>query len=295
MNQSEREICERVKKFRDAIRWSQSDFAFQLHISRDQLAGIECYRTPLKYVIAWQIRFVFGLNLSWLEHGFAMPNGADSDIWPAPETLKNPHCLFSEIADYMWSDEYAKTHPAILEDVPAGRLNPSEHRSALLSFLVDDLAAWFARASDGETLNLYSLLLKTSEDFLGALPKESAEKIKKRHSQLIWDTMRIGAAKRLLGKIPQYSKAASSPEGKAGLDNTAALPHDADVIPIRSLSELISKLHKLTKVRGQKAAIARECKVSRQAVDQWLSGNAKPSAEATFVLLNWVRENERKK
>ena len=40
--------------------------------------------------------------------------------------------------------------------------------------------------------------------------------------------------------------------------------------------------------RGQKVALAAHCKVSRQAVDQWLSGEAKPSADLTFKLLNWV-------
>lgn len=58
---------------------------------------------------------------------------------------------------------------------------------------------------------------------------------------------------------------------------------------IGSLSELMNALRERTKDRGRKAALARELNVSRQAVDQWLAGNAKPSAETTFALLNWVK------
>jgi transcriptional regulator with XRE-family HTH domain len=62
-----------------------------------------------------------------------------------------------------------------------------------------------------------------------------------------------------------------------------------------SLPALISKLGELTSLRGQKAALARELKVSRQAVDQWLSGSSKPTAETTLKLLNWVEQQERQK
>jgi len=53
---------------------------------------------------------------------------------------------------------------------------------------------------------------------------------------------------------------------------------------------LIAKLREKTKMRGQKAALARELKITRQAVDQWLSGNSKPTAETTLKLLHWVEQ-----
>jgi transcriptional regulator with XRE-family HTH domain len=87
-----------------------------------------------------------------------------------------------------------------------------------------------------------------------------------------------------------------SKSSKEGLDKSAAMPHDADAsMKINSLPKLIGKLKKLTKVRGQKAALAKKFNVSRQAVDQWLSGDAKPSAETTFALLNWAEEREGQK
>jgi hypothetical protein len=74
------------------------------------------------------------------------------------------------------------------------------------------------------------------------------------------------------------------------LDNQLPIPDDADVTQPKSLPELISKLKKLTQSRGMKAALAEHCRVSRQAVDQWLSGHAMPSATAVFAALEWVRE-----
>jgi transcriptional regulator with XRE-family HTH domain len=64
---------------------------------------------------------------------------------------------------------------------------------------------------------------------------------------------------------------------------------------IRSLPELMIALRERTKLRGQKAALARDLKVTRQAIDQWLSGNAKPSAEIMFELLKRVEQQERQK
>jgi len=57
---------------------------------------------------------------------------------------------------------------------------------------------------------------------------------------------------------------------------------------VLSLPDLLNQLRKKTEKRGQKSALARKLKVSRQAVDQWLSGKSKPSADATLELLKLV-------
>lgn len=70
---------------------------------------------------------------------------------------------------------------------------------------------------------------------------------------------------------------------KGGPPNDAAL-----VTGITSLADLIKELRQLTKARGMKSQLAKECNVSRQAVNQWLAGDSKPSAEAVFAALKWV-------
>lgn len=84
-----------------------------------------------------------------------------------------------------------------------------------------------------------------------------------------------------------------SPEkkNKVLLDIAPAFSQDAAVYKqYRSLAELLADVRRLTKARGKKVELARIAGVTRQAVDQWLSGSAKPSSETTFALLNWVRK-----
>ena len=91
---------------------------------------------------------------------------------------------------------------------------------------------------------------------------------------------------------------AQGPEAtnKVMLDKLAPLTDDPGVKKkIRSLPELLESLRELTKDRGCKIALAKEMHVTRQAVDQWLSGATAPTAETTFELLQWVEQQERQK
>lgn len=105
---------------------------------------------------------------------------------------------------------------------------------------------------------------------------------------------------RFFGKSPSgHSKYANEKKdfqpslesvGQLGLDIYLSFKDSHGVKrEISSLADLMNAIRKRTAERGQKAALARELNVSRQAVDQWLAGNAKPSAETTFALLTWVK------
>ena len=52
---SDQQIAARIKIFREGLRWSQSDFARMLDLSRNMVANIESGRTPLRYDVAWEI------------------------------------------------------------------------------------------------------------------------------------------------------------------------------------------------------------------------------------------------
>jgi transcriptional regulator with XRE-family HTH domain len=91
------------------------------------------------------------------------------------------------------------------------------------------------------------------------------------------------------------SDAKANNKSKRGLDIEMRLPDKETVKPkIRTLSELLKILRALTKKRGAKADLARCCNVTRQAVNQWLSENSKPSADAMLLLLNWVEVQQHK-
>lgn len=55
----------------------------------------------------------------------------------------------------------------------------------------------------------------------------------------------------------------------------------------RNLKELVAHLRRTTEPRGAKAALAREFGVTRQAVNQWLSGESAPSADIAIRLQHW--------
>jgi len=92
-------------------------------------------------------------------------------------------------------------------------------------------------------------------------------------------------------EIPQISP---KRQYEVMLDNNAALSDDSGVKEIRSLPVLLDEIRKLTKDRGGKIALANKMKVTRQAVDQWLSGATKPTAEMTFELIAWVKDQHKR-
>lgn len=72
------------------------------------------------------------------------------------------------------------------------------------------------------------------------------------------------------------------------LDTPKPLPYIVGVQNnIRNLKDLIARLKRVTAPRGAKAAIARDFHVTRQAVDQWLSGESNPSADIAIRLQHW--------
>jgi transcriptional regulator with XRE-family HTH domain len=99
----------------------------------------------------------------------------------------------------------------------------------------------------------------------------------------------------LLFESSEMSQAPSPKKDEVTLDKPPAIADDSVVKnEIRSLPELLIELRNLTKVRGSKVALANEMKVKRQAVDQWLSGATKPTAEMTFKLISWVEKQPKR-
>jgi len=278
MNERERTICARVKEFREAIKWPQIDFAAQLGINLNQLAGIEYRRTPLRYDIAWQIRSNFGPSLSWLATGHFPPQAKDLDPWPDPKKLTKGR-LLSDVEASLWSGSPHNPHAGELHEKSPLQ---APQRSTLLSILKDDLTDWMARVPDEKIPEFVGRLVTLSEDYLDGLPQESGVKVKQRQSALIWDTMRLDIAKRLLGKAA----------GKLVVDNGAASDTVSNMSSeIPTWKQIVAALKRLTKSSGAKAQLAKELKTSRQNVNKWLSGAGAPSAELTLEVFRWVENH----
>jgi transcriptional regulator with XRE-family HTH domain len=95
MNDREREICTRVRKFRESTKWSQDDVARELGISRDRVASVEYGRTPLRYDLAKWLAEKLDVGLHWIAEGrppirpYLPPDQAE-------ESKIAPHALLSE-------------------------------------------------------------------------------------------------------------------------------------------------------------------------------------------------------
>lgn len=277
----ERQIAVRVRRIRERHFLSQPEFAEALGETLDRVASVEYARTPLRVDLADKIARRFGVNLRWLQTG-------EGQMKPSIGMLS---VFYPQIKGSML---FSKSDTSSLEKEALSRLP----------------YIWFsvsAAASGGVVLprgkkqkELVKSVINYFYQEFSDLPHAGREKL----LALIHRTVARFSTDWKLGNrttpgenITMLPKTLiTGPEKKKEVLDIAPLSLDtADVLKIRSLSELIGALKKLTKAHGTKVALAKKCQVSRQAVDQWLSGSAKPSADAVFAAIEWVQDRSKQK
>lgn len=278
MNERERAVCARVKMSREDIKWPQSDFAEEIGITKDKLASIEYGRTPLRYRTGVDLCEVIGLNAEWLVTGNGKMHGGAPILWEIEFPFDiNGNKLFTEIYDLA-------PHVFRPSELVFGLVQDSTPGFDAKSYLSKKAVRWFQQ-----------MKFRTPED-----AERFARSVNDFAEQTLQELLHSGkTSQKRLSQLKAEHEASEKQRGKYSqdaLDIPKALSHTAGVkTKIRSLPDLMAALRERTKLRGQKAALARDLNVSRQAIDQWLSGNAKPSAEITFELLNRVEQQERLK
>lgn len=277
MTESEAVVCARVRKFREHLNLSQSQFASEIGLSRDRLAGIEYARTPLRYEVAKRMSQHFDLNQGWLAFGRGNPIGR-IDISEELEMAVPVNVLFAEgFQKHIWPKlsigqrrliEQGGIPGLKVQFSPAG-LPPERHgewalfqelRSAIKAVPIQDRNS-FARAmveAIGDFFKDRGLKFRSFGFFSSLRPPES---------KLIVDTE---AAETIVRNV---SSAAEIPTWK----------------------EIVRELKRLTDSPGAKAQLAGDLKTTRQNVNKWLSGHGAPSAELTLAVLRWVINTGRKK
>lgn len=289
IDEKERQIAERVRQVRYSNQLSQPEFARALDISLDRLASIEYARTPLTVGVADLISAQFDVSLIWLAHNRGRMKPAVGLIAGSCPEIKASEPLSGVVSDAVAEKLFAgqqygwfQMAATLTGDVslPVGQLPES---------LIDNIHNHFDHLNqslpDDGRAKLLALVVRT-------LSKFSADWELGNHSTPGENISTNPKTPRLVApKAPPASKVS-----KEMLDIQRG-PSDSSGVKtkIRSLPELLKALRERTKLRGQKAALARHCEVSRQAVDQWFSGSAKPSAEATFRAIDWVQSPERQK
>src|ERR1039458_5926240 len=318
MTDLERVICARVKTVRESINWSQAAFAEQLGITRDQLASIECGRTPLRYDIAWRLRQSFGISLRWLDEGWGFPDSLAHDNLPIPTATGLPERAllsavaqkFSELDDGSLVAIGPESSGAPQQsEQPASQLLPLDelgfpqlpeavlqlidgreratgktdidHRALHVEFLRLKIDGWVSNVPLGHVSAFANELEKAAETFIHSLPQDPEEAIERRNSQLIWERIKTANARKVLVASQTKKKVLT------------------EVTPERNLSgmtEIAFLLQRLKRaLEGvKKGDLARSLKVPLPRVSEWLSGRVMPSGESALRLLHWVEQREQK-
>lgn len=283
MNDWERAICARVKTVRESIRWSQSAFAEQLGITRDQLASIEYGRTPLRYDIAWRLHLAFGISLDWLEKGLGFPDRLAQDCLPIPTATGLPRrALLSEVVPQFHSPPNVDAIALKAGELLAQMTEP-ERRSLDASLLNMVIESWIARLPDGHVDGFIDAMLKAGEHLVKSLPKEPAPVVNGRAGEMAWARIRTASARKILA-APEFHK-----KMLTGAATSAKVP-----LVKSQLDNLVATLNRLAGKRGKKTELARFLGAPLASVSRWLSGDRVPGADTTLKMLNWVQQQERK-
>ena len=291
----ERQICERLCEVRSILDFSRVVFAEKAGLDASLLRSYECARSQLNYVAAYKVIRAFGINPEWLATG----NGL---LWlpvpiPSPNELKvGARAVFSKTYDKYVSNSVAaatnewKSRPPP-EPIPI-RINAADPRDRLMAEA--KMTDWIKRLifclPDERLQPFLNFIYLEGTKLYRTWPADTTEEFEQRMAAMDRVRAQIEATK----NFPAYEQSVeaggkSAPNiSKLPLYIVAPLSHTVGVQnEIRDLKGLIARLKKVTAPRGAKAALAREFKVTRQAVNQWLSGESNPSADIAIRLQYW--------
>ena len=286
--QREIEICQRVREVRLANRWQQAQFAAELGINRARLASYEYAKAPIRYELGKKLCLRLNISERWLATG-RLPKKRFTDFIYAPEASTRLDPLFSEVFDQHLKEPTKESEVKLIDLIGIERFIQERFDSSTPIY------------GKSGTKDLDKLYLDQISDCVRSLPNHLHEKYWMSLAQAIDDFFErynddILQDERLRsGMISGPSKVEAVGISEVLLDKSGTFAQNDAVKEIVSLTDLIAKLKELTNVRGRKSALANHCGISRQAVDQFLKFKAKPSAETTFKMMEWVSHQKGKK
>lgn len=287
MTPTEVEVGARVKEFRERIEWPQTIFAYEVGLTRNQLASVEHGLTPLRYGVAARICKRYQVSALWLAKGVGCPQCGwlfgDADESPVPHKM-----LFSEafsrhlepalsegLVNHLRLDEATGATQSILPpfDVPSGHQHEwyvlKAFRAAVESIPPESRAAF----CDAVLIAIARELLKLSATSESGPP------------------LRASAAKSREAK--EFLEFGGNSSRQDILDSGEGGPIVGGVTSkVPTWAELKKEIVRLTAEHGMKAWLADELKLSsRQVLTNWLSTDdqGRPDAQNTLLLLRWVK------
>jgi transcriptional regulator with XRE-family HTH domain len=273
-------IGSRLRAFREKRQIPRSGFAVKIGFGSERIASYESGRAPLPYAVFFAISKNYFINPFWLA------TGDGDDMWHLPL----PSARDLNVPDNAVFIEVFSNHLSRLFDIgnadPKSEIVLRYQRTKTAAMLIEQN---FVDVPDGMVRDFEYDLDNFVQEWFSKHPEK--DPIRKLQRRLWYKTFSQKLEQRIAAETKSgQNQSKERLDKKTGLSDKVCLKKK-----IRSLPDLMAALREHTKLRGQKATLARELNVSRQAIDQWLSGNAKPSAEITFKLLNRVEQQERQK
>jgi DNA-binding transcriptional regulator YiaG len=241
------------------------------------LASVEYGRNPLRYWLADRLCEKFDVCQQWLAIGEEPLKGY---VGLPPETgLEIAHRELFSVAYERRIGHMVRQQIQDTESLKRSIAAQAGGADKLLEDRLYNLAlCWFGRIPVHLYDEYFRELMAASSDFF--------KRNRHRFSTGTWPPPALGPA-----SATQHPLVNKSQEG---LDMYCEVRDKESVqTPIESLDDLMKRVREKTSIRGARAGLARELNVSRQAVDQWLSGETCPAAEITIRLVNWVKQPNR--
>lgn len=287
-------LCARLRQLRLFTGLTQAQFAAQVALDWRLWASYEYARSQLNYRAAFLLlrRFRW-LNPFWLREGPPHPMLACHAIhYPPPEALNCPkNALFTDVFDL---DLRQRLLASVSFWAIPGRADPvfrlpqdALGRLEAVQVFAAFLARWLAALPDDQFNLFLDALFKAAADLLQTTfkPEFGRAQEARFHSLVLADAAAAVALAPAVTPRPAEKKA------QEPLDTISVPWYSPDMQQVlRSLPDLIRRVSELSAPRRTKSNLARRLGVSRQALDQWLSGKTHPSAVMVFELLRWVGE-----
>ncbi len=289
MPEREREICARLRVFRESTKLTRAAFAKELGMDPIRFASYELGRAPLRYGLADLLCSKFNVNQRWLALG-VQPMQPAFDVVPESPGSVNPNSLFSEVFDGFLNDPTKRIEDGLIEMIGESDFRCGNFDSAVFNNLppADQVPAQAMAMLVKRLVNLWlnwlpndllfeygSVLMKASKSF------------------------QVKNAKQIATLLPPAQR--SFVEAGRQIKNTAldSIHDTVNSGDVKAQWPLLKKrLQKATESAGLKSKLAEFLGVKLASVSQWLSNSdsqREPGAETTLQLLNWVEQQERKK
>lgn len=291
-------VCRRLREFRLHTKLSQVAFAKEVDLDSARLASYEHGRAPIRYRLALLAHAKFELNLEWLAEGVGSFK-SDGEL-PKVAHDCNHWDLFTDVyfqelkpaleAKRASARAVAKTFQELLDESPS-----SAHGYLYLMKIL--LAGVMAKSPPSVHPDLFGAVSdcvqkywKENVESKGLILAYSGKDI----ATGMLELLRWGAKDEaeVSGGNLSNAQIVFDQDDKAMLNSPVAKLRS--ILP-RSWDQLKTRLVPVTDPQGAKATLANDLRVSLAAVSQWRSGSARPDADKTLQLLNWVLNAEEAK